>query len=146
MSSGAQVTEGGVVSTIVKVAVVLLLNPSLSVAVKVTVAAPVSPHRSDNEIKSFVHVIGPQGSDAIAPALVVNQLVRSAELPLPSHSTVRSDAGTMMDGPTPSGHVTVAITKNPKPVGSELMMAGGIALPLIFTYAPFTVALIPITF
>src|SRR5688572_30692026 len=113
MSSGAQVTEGGVVSTMVKVAVVLLLNPSLSVAVKVTVTAPVSPHRSDKAVKSFVQVIGPQGSDAIAPPFAVNHALRSATFPLPSHSTVRSEAETIIDGPVPSGQVTVAITKNP---------------------------------
>ena len=47
---------GAVVSSIVNVAVVLLLLPQSSVAVKVTVAMPVAPQSSLNASKSLLQV------------------------------------------------------------------------------------------
>jgi hypothetical protein len=49
-AGGQVVIEGGVISLIVKVAVVVLAFPQSSVAVKVTVAEPVAPHKSLNEV------------------------------------------------------------------------------------------------
>ena len=50
---------GSVVSSIVKVAVVLLVLPQASVAVKVTVALPVAPQSSLKAMKSLLHVTPP---------------------------------------------------------------------------------------
>jgi hypothetical protein len=47
---------GFVVSSIVNVAVVETVSPQSSVAVKVTVAAPVAPQRSLRAVKSLDHV------------------------------------------------------------------------------------------
>ena len=47
---------GLVLSMIVNVAVVEELFPQLSVAVKVTVAEPVAPHVSENEVKLLLQV------------------------------------------------------------------------------------------
>ena len=54
-------------SSIVNVAVVLLLLPQSSVAVKVTMAEPVAPQSSLKVSKSLLHVTLLQASDAIAP-------------------------------------------------------------------------------
>jgi len=51
MLAGAFVKVGGVVSLIVNVAVVVAALLHASRAVKVTVAAPVAPHRSDSVVK-----------------------------------------------------------------------------------------------
>ena len=48
--------EGSVVSSIVKVAVVVLLFPHSSVAVNMTVADPVAPQSSLNAVKSLDQV------------------------------------------------------------------------------------------
>ena len=54
---------GFVVSSIVKVAVVVDVFPQSSVAVNVTVSVPVAPHRSDNPVLLLVHTTPPQTSD-----------------------------------------------------------------------------------
>ena len=56
---------GASLSTIVNVAVVLLLKPQASVAVKVTVAAPVAPQPSLNSTKSLLHVTPLQASEEL---------------------------------------------------------------------------------
>ena len=66
-SAAAMSMAGAVVSSIVNVAVVLLLLPQSSVAVKVTVAAPVAPQSSLKESKSLLHVTLLQATGAIAP-------------------------------------------------------------------------------
>ena len=66
--------------------------PQASVAVKVTVAAPVAPHQSLNDVKSFVQVTSEHGSDALAPPWELSQLFNSVVLLEPSHSTVSSEA------------------------------------------------------
>ena len=58
---------GGVVSCIVNVAVVVLVLPQASVAVKVTVTAPVAPHRSLNDDELLLQVTPPHTSLAVAP-------------------------------------------------------------------------------
>ena len=58
---------GGVVSAMVNLAMVSALLPHSSVAVKVTVAAPVSPQSSDSAVKSLLQVTSPQISLAAAP-------------------------------------------------------------------------------
>ena len=50
------VIDGGVVSSIVKVAVVSLKLPQSSVALKVTVAVPVVPHSSEIESPTLLPV------------------------------------------------------------------------------------------
>ena len=54
-------------SSIVNVAVVVLLLPHSSVAVNVTVAEPVAPQSSDSTVKLCVYVTLPQASVAEAP-------------------------------------------------------------------------------
>src|SRR5690606_2103981 len=89
---------GAVVSSIVKVADVELEFPQASVAVKVTVAAPVAPQRSLSALKSFDQEIAEQSSVAVAPPLLANQSLRSAVFPAPSHSTVKSLASVSITG------------------------------------------------
>ena len=84
----ADVIDGTVVSTIVKVAVLEEALPQASVAVKVTDALPVDPQRSESDEKLFVQETPEHASDAVAPPLEANQAVSAAELPAPSHSTV----------------------------------------------------------
>ncbi len=64
--------------------------PQPSVAVKITVALPVSPQSSDKLVKSFIHVTVLHSSVASAPPFAANHAFNSAKLPAPSHSTVSS--------------------------------------------------------
>ncbi len=80
---------GLVVSTIVKVALRESSLPQSSVAVKVTVAAPVAPHKSLSALKLLLQVTLPQASVAVAPPLLANHAFNSVALPEPSHSTVK---------------------------------------------------------
>ena len=57
-------TAGAVVSSMVNVAVVLVALPQSSVAVKVTVAAPVAPQSSLKAAKSLLQVTPLQASVA----------------------------------------------------------------------------------
>ena len=77
VASAAAITSGAVVSSIVNVAVVDVALPQSSVAVKVTVAAPVAPQSSLNASKSFVHITPPHASVAVAPPLLSSQFERS---------------------------------------------------------------------
>ena len=79
-------------SSIVNVATVLVALPQSSVAVKVTVAAPVAPQASLNASKSCDQLTPPHASVAEAPPLLANQAVSSSPLPAPSHSAVASIA------------------------------------------------------
>ena len=86
---------GAVVSSIVNVAVVLLLLPQSSVAVKVTVAMPSHPVTTQcREVIAPSHVAA--SVRGIAPPLLASHASRSALLPEPSHSTVAS--GSHVDG------------------------------------------------
>ena len=100
---------GAVVSSIVNVAVVLLLLPQSSVAVKVTVAMPVAPQSSLKASKSLLQVTSLHASDAMAPPLLASHPSRSAALPAPSHSTVASMAAMSMAGAVVSSIVNVAV-------------------------------------
>ena len=93
----------------VNVALVLLALPQSSVAVKVTVAAPVAPQRSLSPSKSWLQVTPPQMSLAAAPARLSNQALRASVLPSPSHSTVSSEAAMSMVGAVVSSMVNVAV-------------------------------------
>ena len=96
-------------SSMVKVAVVVLALPQSSVAVKVTLALPVAPQRSLNALKSLVQVTLLHSSVAAAPPLLANQALISAILPEPSHSTVKSLLVTVIVGAVLSSTVIVAV-------------------------------------
>ena len=100
---------GAVVSSIVNVAMVLVALPQSSVAVKVTVAAPVAPQSALNASKSLLQVTPLQASVAEAPPLLASQASRSATLPAPSHSTVASIASESRVGEVVSSIVNVAV-------------------------------------
>ena len=106
-SMAAMSMAGAVVSSIVNVAVVLLLLPQSSVAVKVTVAMPVAPQSSLKAAKSLLQVTSLHASDAMAPPLLASHPSRSAALPAPSHSTVASMAAMSMAGAVVSSIVMV---------------------------------------
>ena len=99
---------GAVVSSIVKVADTLLLFPQSSVAVNVTVAEPVAPQSSLKPSKSLLQVTPLHTSEAVAPPLLSNQAFNASMLPMPSHSTVWSEAA-VMSGLVVSSIVKVAV-------------------------------------
>ena len=92
--------------------------PQSSVAVKVTVSAPVAPHSSLNATKSLLHVMVPHSSSAVAPPLLVNQAFRAVVLPAPSHSTVSSVAPAVRVGAVVSSMVNVAVVDAALPQSS----------------------------
>ena len=92
----------------VKVAETLLLLPQSSVAVKVTVAEPVAPQSSLKPSKSLLNVTPLHTSEAVAPPLLSNQAFNASTLPMPSHSTVWSEAA-VMSGLVVSSMVNVAV-------------------------------------
>jgi hypothetical protein len=100
---------GAIVSTIVNVAVVLVALPHESVAVNVTVAAPVAPQPSLKPVKLFVHLTPLHTSLALAPPLLANHAANAAVLPCPSHATVKSDASVSIVGAIVSIIVNVAV-------------------------------------
>ena len=95
-------------SRIVKVAVVVDVFPQASVALNVTRADPVPPHPSDKPAKSLLQVTPLQSSVAVAPPLLASHALSAAVFPLPSQSTVWSDAG-VIDGGVMSRIVKVAV-------------------------------------
>ena len=109
LSLAAASKEGAVVSSMVKVAVVVLVFKQSSVAVKVTKAEPVAPHSSLKAVKSLDHITPPQRSEAAAPPLEANQAFSSAVFPAPSHSTVSSTATVSIVGSVVSSMVKVAV-------------------------------------
>ena len=94
-------------SSIVNVAVVELLLLQSSVAVKVTVTEPVAPQSSLNPSKSLLHSKLLQLSVAEAPPLLSNQAFNASKLPMPSHSTVWSEAIGVITGATSSTKVMI---------------------------------------
>ena len=84
--------DGFVVSSIVNVAVVVLALPQSSVAVKITVAVPVAPQSSLKATKSLLQVTVLQLSVADAPPWLLSHAFNASMLPMPSHSTVESEA------------------------------------------------------
>ena len=105
VTSAGTLNDGGVVSSIVNVAVVETELFEGSVAVKVTLAEPVTPQPSLKAIKLLDQTM-PQASDAIAPPLLPSQVFKAAVFPAPSHSTVRSLAEVVMVGELLSSTVT----------------------------------------
>ena len=95
-------------SSMVKVAETLLALPQSSVAVNVTVAEPVAPQSSLKPSKSLLQVTPLHTSDAVAPPLSFNQPFNASMLPMPSHSTVSSEAA-VMAGFVVSSMVKVAV-------------------------------------
>ena len=100
--------SGLVVSSIVNVAVVVLMLPQSSVAVNVTVSLPVAPQSSLRPVLLLLQVTPPQTSLASAPPLSASQAAKAAVLPMPSHSTVSSEAAVSMSGLVVSTIVNVA--------------------------------------
>ena len=81
--------------------------PELSVTRKITVSAPVAPHKSLKPVELCVQVkfepaVGesPQASVAVAPPWLLNHVVKAAPLPAPSHSTITSAAANVITGLT----------------------------------------------
>ena len=93
-------------SSIVKVACTLLLLPHSSVAVNVTVAEPVVPQSSLKPVKSLLQITPLHASVAVAPPLLSNQVFNASKLPMPSHSTVWSEAA-VTSGAVTSCTVTI---------------------------------------
>ena len=102
----------------VKVAEEVTVLPQSSLAVKMTVALPVAPHPSLNATKSLVQVMVPHSSSAVAPPLLVNQLLKAAVFPAPSHSTVWSVAPAVRVGAVVSSMVNVAVVEAVLPQSS----------------------------
>jgi len=76
-------------SVMVKVAEVVEVFPHSSDTVNVTNAEPVAPHKSDNVVKSLLHVTFPQLSAATAPPFEASHAVNWAVFPMPSQSIAR---------------------------------------------------------
>ena len=109
-SSGALGATGLVVSTLLNVAVVVAEFPQPSVAVKVTVAEPVSPQPSESVEKLWDQITPEQLSAALAPPFVANQVIKSSVTP-PSilHSMVWSEAAVVITGGVVSWIAYVAL-------------------------------------
>ena len=78
-------------------------------AVKITVAAPVAPHRSLSVVKLLVHTTPEHTSLAAAPPFDESHAFNCAVLPMPSHSTVKFAAWVVMAGAVSSTMVKVAV-------------------------------------
>ena len=98
--SDGQLISGIVVSSMVNVALVLLLFPHPSVAVNSTSMLPVMPQSGvRSPTKSFVHSIGSlQASVAVAPPLLLIHACKAVLCIPPSHSTVSSIAAVIAGG------------------------------------------------
>ena len=129
MTTSSPVRTGAVVSSMVNVAVVDVLSPQSSVAVKVTVAVPVAPQRSLRDVKSLDHVTPLHWSEAEAPPLELNHALSSVGLPAPSHSTVMSADSTSMLGFVVSSMVNVAVVELVLPQASVAVKVT-VALPV----------------
>jgi hypothetical protein len=99
--------DGGVVSSMVKVAEVVEALLQSSVAVKITVAEPVAPHKSESAVKLLDQITLLQASVAIAPPLLASQALSADVLPDPSQATVWSDAGVPIVGAVVSSIVKI---------------------------------------
>ena len=98
-SAGALGATGLVVSLLLNVAVVVVELPQPSVAVKVTVADPVSPQPPESEVKLLVQIISEQSSVAVAPPFVFNQFwIFSVALLSILHSIIWSEAEIVITG------------------------------------------------
>ena len=92
----------------VKVAVVELVLPQESAAVKVTTVAPAAPPQASATVSTaWDQMTGPQRSEAEAPAKLSIHASYCSALPEPLHSTTKSIAGMSMLGASVSTTVTV---------------------------------------
>ena len=95
LSEAATSIVGFAVSSMVKVAVVVVKFPQASVAVKVTVSVPVAPQSSLRPVLSLVQVTPEHTSDALAPPLFANHAAKAPEggttLPSPAQSPIKSE-------------------------------------------------------
>ena len=109
-SFGALGATGLVVSLLLNVAVVDVEFPQPSVAVKVTVADPVSPQPPESEVKLFDQITVEQSSVAVAPPFVSNQFwILWVELLSILHSIVLSEAAFVITGGVVSWIVYAAL-------------------------------------
>ena len=109
LSEAATSIVGFAVSSMVKVAVVVVKFPQASVAVKVTVSVPVAPQSSLRPVLSLVQVTPEHTSDALAPPLVDNHAAKVPEgSDVPSHCTVLFAAAVVKVGTVVSSMVKVA--------------------------------------
>ena len=127
-SEAAVSIVGGVVSSMVNVAWVVSVLPQSSVAVKITVAAPVAPHRSVRAEKSCENVTVPQVSEAApVPPFDASHALSSAVLPLPSHSTVKFEAAVSIVGGVESIAMLVSVRLSGdarSPLTSAILLGG----------------------
>ena len=109
LSEAATSIVGFAVSSMVKVAVVVVKFPQASVAVKVTVSVPVAPQSSLRPVLSLVQVTPEHTSDALAPPLAANHAAKAPEgSDVPSHCTVLFAAAVVKVGTVVSSMVKVA--------------------------------------
>jgi hypothetical protein len=108
--AGAEIV-GTLVSSIVKLALVVFVLPHASLTVNITVVVPVKPHPSLNPLKLLLHVnaVPLQASLATAPALAFNHPTKLSTLPLPSHCTVLDIAVVAITGLVVSCTTTLAL-------------------------------------
>ena len=109
---------GGVVSSIVKIAVVEFLFPHSSRTVNVTTTFPVAPQSSLRASKLCFQKTFPQLSVALAPPWFSTQAFNSDRFPLPSHSTVNGFALDAITGDMLSSMVNVALVETVFPQSS----------------------------
>ena len=109
LSEAATSIVGFAVSSMVKVAVVVVKFPQASVAVKVTVSVPVAPQSSLRPVLSLVQVTPEHASEALAPPLAANHAAKAPEgSDVPSHCTVLFAAAVVKVGTVVSSIVKVA--------------------------------------
>ena len=112
-------STGAVVSTIVKLAIVVAVLPHSSVAVKVTSMAPVPMQDKPKSWKLWLHVTLPHASLAApAPPLASSQALRPTRSFVPSHSKVMSVASLAMVGAVVSVMEKVAVVLEEFPLPS----------------------------
>ena len=109
-SMAPAVSVGSVVSSMMKLAVVVAAFPQSSVAVKITSISPDPAQVRAKSWKLLLQVTSPQRSVASpAPPLASNQALISSVLPAPSHSVVTSMAALAMLGGVVSDTLKVAV-------------------------------------
>ena len=96
--SSCKVMTGGVLSSMVNVAVVVLVLPQSSVALKITRSRRVVGQRASVDRSESLQVTSPQLSVAVAPPLFAIHVSNAVTLPAPSHSTVSSIASVTIGG------------------------------------------------
>src|SRR5690606_39311814 len=106
-SEASAVISVSVVSTLLKVASVVLVLPQASVAAHIPYTTLFRSQRSLKASKSLLQVT-PLASVAVAPPLDSNQELSAAAFPFPSLSTELSEASAVISGSVVSTIVKVA--------------------------------------